>query len=953
MSNRLFIPLFIFSAILATAVPAQSQVLQVFATANGGTSTIGAGGTVALTSSGPGQPVFANITVRYIGTATATLTGISLSGTSEITLLQTPLLPITLNPDGVVSFAAQYLPSTGGSTSAQVSIGFTEKGVASSFVFTITGSSARLTYSYSFTTTGAVTALNPGDRITLPSTNVGAPVTATINVQNSGTAATLLQSIGLTGSGFQLTSGTAPIQLNPGQQTSFNVVFTPQTAGATQGSLVLGLTGSSVSFALLGTGTSPSFTLSYTLSDGNAHTLSAGSAIAFPSVDLNGTATAVIDIVNQGTGAGTVTGISVTGTGFRITGQPVLPATVAAGQAIRFQFVFSPAQAGSFTGTFNIALSNSSISGTLSGSTAAPSFSVAYVEPDTNNVRALQDGSTVPFPNTLINTTSSITLLVTNNGSGTGLLNSIALGGSSASVFQILSQPPLPLSIPPAQQSRLGIRFSPLQQQTFSAALVLNLNGQTFTINLTAQGIGPQFTYTWSNAAGMNVLSPGGTIAIADTNVGQTSSITISVTNTGSGDGQVSPVSVSGQGFSIANLPAVPFTLHANASQSFTLNFAPTQPETINGTLTIGGDTFGVTGTGIGSRLVYSYTNSAASISVAEGGVVIFQPIPVESKATLTFSIQNTGTTSTTLSSINLAAASTVFTLQQLPPLPSNLNPGDTVTFAVGFVPNNTGSLTATLRVNNSSFTLSGTGTPPASLPAYQFQGPAGNAKPAQQSSVGLTLASAYAMALQGTLKLTFASSVFTDDPSIQFATGGRTVPFTIPANSTDAVFANGAKAVPIQTGTTAGTISITPTFATTSGFDLTPSSPDALTLTIPRSVPQLSGASISSVTATGFTVTLSGFSTTRGLTQLDIQITPKQGETFSTTHLTLDVSSGASAWFQGTASQPFGGAFMVGIPFALSNGNATEDLVHHLQSLSITASNDVGASGAVTVSIP
>src|SRR5581483_7312667 len=356
MSNRLFIPLFIFSAILSTAVPAQSQVLQVFATANGGTSTIGAGGTVPLPSSGPGQPVFANITVRYIGTATATLTGISLSGTSEITLLQTPLLPITLNPDGVVSFAAQYLPSTGGSTSAQVSIGFTEKGVASSFVFTITGSSARLTYSYSFTTTGAVTALNPGDRITLPSTNVGAPVTATINVQNSGTAATLLQSIGLTGSGFQLTSGTAPIQLNPGQQTSFNVVFTPQTAGATQGSLVLGLTGSSVSFALLGTGTSPSFTLSYTLSDGNAHTLSAGSAIAFPSVDLNGTATAVIDIVNQGTGAGTVTGISVTGTGFRITGQPVLPATVAAGQAIRFQFVFSPAQAGSFTGTFNIAL---------------------------------------------------------------------------------------------------------------------------------------------------------------------------------------------------------------------------------------------------------------------------------------------------------------------------------------------------------------------------------------------------------------------------------------------------------------------------------------------------------------------------------------------------------------------------------------------------------------------
>ena len=371
---------------------------------------------------------------------------------------------------------------------------------------------------------------------------------------------------------------------------------------------------------------------------------------------------------------------------------------------------------------------------------------------------------------------------------------------------------------------------------------------------------------------------------------------------------------MTGQGFSITNLPTVPFTLHPGGSQTFTLNFAPTQPDAINGTLTIGSDTFIVTGTGIGSRLVYTYTNAASTISIAEGGVVIFQPTPVGGKASLTFSIQNTGTSSTTVSSINLAAASTVFTLQQLPVLPSNLNPGDTMTFPVSFVPNNTGSLTASLRVNNSSFTLSGTGTPPASLPAYQFQGPTGSQQPAQQSSVGLTLASAYPMTLEGTLKLTFASAVFTDDPSIQFASGGRTVNFTIPANSTEALFNNGgAKAMPIQTGTTAGTILITPSFATESGFDVTPSSPDGLTLTIPRLAPQVTNASITSETTTGFTLTLNGYSTTRALKQLDIQITPKQGETFSTTHLTLDVSSGSSAWFQSATSQPFGGAFLGG----------------------------------------
>ena len=260
-------------------------------TAAGGTSTVAPGGSVALPSSGPGQPVFANVTVRYTGATTATITGLSLTGTSEITLLQTPVFPITLSPNGVISFAAQYLPSTGLTANAQVNINFTENGLASSFAFTLSGTSARLTFSYSLLPSGTANTLNAGDRITFPSTNLGTSATAVVSVLNSGTAPTSLQSIGFTGAAFQLTSSPAPIQLNPGQQTSFNVVYTPQAAGTTQGTLVLGLVGSSVSFALTGTGTAPSFTATYTLSDGNAHTLSDGSAISFPSVDINGTAT--------------------------------------------------------------------------------------------------------------------------------------------------------------------------------------------------------------------------------------------------------------------------------------------------------------------------------------------------------------------------------------------------------------------------------------------------------------------------------------------------------------------------------------------------------------------------------------------------------------------------------------------------------------------------------------
>jgi len=315
------------------------------------------------------------------------------------------------------------------------------------------------------------------------------------------------------------------------------------------------------------------------------------------------------------------------------------------------------------------------------------------------------------------------------------------------------------------------------------------------------------------------------------------------------------------------------------------------------------------------------------------------------------FSIQNTGTSAAAISSINLATAGTSFTLEQLPAMPFNLDPGTTMTFTIGFTPGTTGSLTATLRINTASFTLSGNGTQPAALPSYQFQAPSVTPQPGQQPAIGLTLAAPYPAAINGTLTLTFVSSVFTDDPAIQFASGGRTTTFTIPANSTQALF-NGNSSIPLQTGTTAGKIVITPSFAMQGGFDMTPSSPSPLSITIPQTAPQLLSATLASPTTTSFTVVLNGFSTTRALTQLDVNITPKSGVNLSATHLTIDVSTAAASWYQSSASQTAGGTFLAAIPFVLANGNSTDDLVHKLQSLSITATNQTGVSTSVTVPI-
>src|SRR5262249_54526274 len=129
------------------------------------------------------------------------------------------------------------------------------------------------------------------------------------------------------------------------------------------------------------------------LADTNNQPLSTGSTINFAPVDVNTTATATITISNQGRGTGTVSGVFLAGTAFRLSGLPLLPATLPAGQSVHFGIVFAPTVAGTLGGSFRIDLSTGSVNATLTGSTAAPKLSLQYVDPDTNNLLSLQDGS--------------------------------------------------------------------------------------------------------------------------------------------------------------------------------------------------------------------------------------------------------------------------------------------------------------------------------------------------------------------------------------------------------------------------------------------------------------------------------------------------------------------------------------------------------------------------------
>jgi hypothetical protein len=198
-------------------------------------------------------------------------------------------------------------------------------------------------------------------------------------------------------------------------------------------------------------------------------------------------------------------------------------------------------------------------------------------------------------------------------------------------------------------------------------------------------------------------------------------------------------------------------------------------------------------------------------------------------------------------------------------------------------------------------------------------------------------LSSPYPVTITGRLNLAFTpANGMPDDPAVQFSPGGRSVPFTIPANTIHATFP--VSQLALQSGTVAGTIQFTVESLQANSVSLP--APGA-----PLSSAQMAGApaAIRSVTVTrnpgGFAVQIVGLSNTREVTSATVRFRPAAGANLSTSEVTVPLTDTAGAWFQSAGSAAFGGQFTLTIPFSFV-GNTVQ-----LDSVTVVLTNSVGAS--------
>jgi hypothetical protein len=224
-------------------------------------------------------------------------------------------------------------------------------------------------------------------------------------------------------------------------------------------------------------------------------------------------------------------------------------------------------------------------------------------------------------------------------------------------------------------------------------------------------------------------------------------------------------------------------------------------------------------------------------------------------------------------------------------------------------------------------------------LPAVSIGGLPDPITPLQQPRITLTLASGYPAELSGQLALTFRSESTvpaTDDPMIQFQSGGRTVAFTIPANSTRAVFGTSSD-IGLQTGTAAGTVSITASFRL-GAREVTPAPAPSRSGKINLAAPYIDRMAVQR-TASGVAIAITGYSTTRQVLEATFVFTPAAGVQLQNSTFTVNTATASNTWFLSTeSSQGYGGQFTYDQPFTVDKPGA-------LQSVSVTLRNSVGTS--------
>jgi hypothetical protein len=501
--------------------------------------------------------------------------------------------------------------------------------------------------------------------------------TLTATLANTGAVAvsvTVPASNSVSGTNFSFVSTTCLASLPVGSSCAVNVKFLPTAAASRTGKLTINTGAGKLSTNLSGTGVSNTQIATLT-----------PSPLAFGNVLLNTTSTLTATLTNTGAVALTVTAptaSSVSGTYFSFS-STTCATSLAVGATCTVDVNFLPTGASSSSGTLSVVTGAGTKSVTLSG-TGVNSTQAATLTP-----------SSLAFGSVGVGTPASLTATLTNTGS---MAISVSPASISGTYFSLAGNN-CPASLAAAASCSLTVNFTPSTGGTQNGTLTVPTGPATFTTPLSGTGVTPSGSLTPSNLSFGNV------------NLGSSTTLNATLTNTGSAPLSFASASVSGATFSYASTTC-PASLPVGTNCTIGVTFTPTSVTTTNGTLSVG------TGAGtLTSTLVGSGTNSLSG-TLTPTPSLDFQTITVGVAITKSAFLTNTGSQALTLNQPSASSvAGTDFSFVSTTCTSSLVVNGQCV-INVQFLPSSsvarTGTLTLSTGAGTKSTGLTGTGGTPS-----------------------------------------------------------------------------------------------------------------------------------------------------------------------------------------------------------------------------------------------
>ena len=323
----------------------------------------------------------------------------------------------------------------------------------------------------------------------------------------------------------------------------------------------------------------------------NAKLTLGASSLSFGNVAVGSAASQNVTLTSSGTSPLTISGASVAGAGFSVSGV-TFPVTLNAGQSVTLSAKYAPTYAGAASATLTIA----------SNASGSPSTAIALSGGGLAVVSALSCGSN--------------SILAPASVSCTVNLNVTApAGGQMVSLSSTNTAIAVPSSINiAAGTSSVG----------FAANLAAVTSNQTATLSASANAVSKSFSLqALPSVSTLSYSAP--SVAFGNVSLNKTASQFVTLSSTGTAAVTVSAASVSGAGFTLsgANFPV---TLNPGNTLTLSLVFAPTTTGTATGQLTIASNS------STGNSAVISLSGTGANATSSGSAVYYLAPASLNGK---------------------------------------------------------------------------------------------------------------------------------------------------------------------------------------------------------------------------------------------------------------------------------------------------------------------------------